>query len=66
MKQVTITETDGTKYKALIPEQVEELQQSIKEDRRKNIREHLYIGFLLVGIIASTLGIYLSLRKIKK
>jgi hypothetical protein len=56
---------DGTrKYDAFVPESKEDLEQQVESDRKQNLKEHLYMGYLIVGTIAFTLGILISLRRL--
>jgi hypothetical protein len=60
-----ITIVDGTKqYEAFTPEAESEMKRIVDTDRKQNMREHLYMGYLIVGTIAFTLGILISLKRL--
>lgn len=63
MKKITIV--DGNRqYEAFTPEEDKELRDVVNNDRKQNLKEHLYMGYLIVGTIAFTLGILISLRRL--
>lgn len=63
MRKITIV--DGTKkYEAFTPEEEGEMKRIVDNDRKQNMKEHLYMGYLIVGTIAFTLGILISLRRL--
>jgi len=64
MRRITIKEKDGKEVEAFIPENSEELQSQIKNTTRQNIKEHLYIAFLTLGVLSFSIGIFFSLKKI--
>jgi len=37
----------------------------IKDDRKNNLKEHLYITYLVFGTLAFAFGIYISVRRLK-
>jgi hypothetical protein len=37
---------------------------SSKEFQKKNWKEHIYIGYLIIGSVAFSLGIWISLKRI--
>jgi hypothetical protein len=41
------------------------LQEQINKEKKENLREHLYMGYLIIGTIAFTLGILISIRRLK-
>jgi len=64
MKRVKITEDNGKSSDAFIPETNEELEKQMTIDRKQNFKEHLYMGYLIIGTIAFTLGILISLKRL--
>lgn len=64
MKRITLVDIDGKKSDAFVPESSEDLQKQISDDKKQNLKEHLYMGYLIVGTIAFTLGILISLRRL--
>lgn len=64
MRRITIKEKDGKEVDAFIPENSEELQSQIKNTTKQNIKEHLYIAFLTLGVLSFSIGIFLSLKRI--
>jgi hypothetical protein len=64
MKRITLVDIDGKKSDAFVPESSEDLQKQITDDKKQNLKEHLYMGYLIVGTIAFTLGILISLRRL--
>jgi hypothetical protein len=65
MKRVEIKDENGKVSNAFIPESNEELQKQLAEDRKQTLKEHLYMGYLMIGTIAFSLGILISLRRLK-
>jgi hypothetical protein len=63
MKRVTIID-NTKKYEAFVPENNEDLQKEIQDDRKQNLKEHLYMGYLIIGTIAFTLGILISIKRL--
>jgi hypothetical protein len=63
MKRVTIID-NTKKYEAFVPESNEDLQKQVEDDRKQNLKEHLYMGYLIVGTIAFTLGILISIKRL--
>jgi hypothetical protein len=64
MKKIQIKEENGKTTQAFVPESNEDLQNQIDSDKKQNLKEHLYMGYLIVGTIAFTLGILISLRRL--
>jgi hypothetical protein len=64
MKKVQITDESGKKTDAFIPESSEELEKQITNDRRQTLKEHLYMTYLLIGTVAFTLGIWISVKRL--
>lgn len=49
---------------AFMPEEEKDLKEQLANDRRQNFKEHLYMGYLIVGTIAFSLGILISLKRL--
>lgn len=64
MKKITILDETGKKQNAFVTESSDELEKQIRDDRRQNLKEHLYMGYLIIGTIAFTLGIIISYKKL--
>jgi len=64
MRRILIREMDGKDYEAFIPENPEELQTQLYNDKKQKFKEHLYITFLTLGVVSFGIGIFLSLRRI--
>lgn len=64
MKQIKIIDQTGKNVDAFVPENSEDLQKQITDIKKQNIKEHLYMGYLIVGTIAFTLGILISLKRL--
>lgn len=63
MKKIQIQDGQNN-YEAFVPESKEDLEKQIANDRKQNLKEHLYMGYLIIGTIAFTLGILISLRRL--
>ena len=64
MRRLTIKDESGKTFEAFTPESNDELKQQVDKDKKQNIKEHLYMGYLIVGTIAFTLGILISLKRL--
>ena len=64
MKQVELKDENNKVVKAFIPENNEDLEKQITDVKKQNLKEHLYMGYLIVGTIAFTLGILISLKRL--
>lgn len=64
MKKILIKDETGKQYDAFIPETTDELSEQLKKDKKQNIKEHLYMGYLIIGTIAFTLGILISVKRL--
>ena len=65
MKKVTIIDETGKRYDAFTPENNNDLKGQIADDRKQTFKEHLYMGYLMIGTIAFTLGILISLKRLQ-
>ena len=64
MKTIKIIDGNGNQSVAYTPESEAEFREQVSKDKKQNIKEHLYIGYLVVGTIAFTLGILISLKRL--
>lgn len=64
MRKIILKDEGGKSYDAFVPESNEDLQNQISTNKKQNLREHLYMGYLIVGTIAFTLGILISLKRL--
>ena len=64
MKTIKIIDDSGNQYVAYTPENEAEFREQVVKDKKQNIKEHLYMGYLIVGTIAFTLGILISLKRL--
>jgi hypothetical protein len=64
MRRIKLVDMDGKSSDAFVPESTEDLQKQITDVKKQNLKEHLYMGYLIVGTIAFTLGILISLRRL--
>ena len=64
MRRIKLVDMDGKSSDAFVPENSEDLQKQITDVKKQNLKEHLYLGYLIVGTIAFTLGILISLRRL--
>jgi hypothetical protein len=65
MRNVIIKDNDGKETPAFIPETSEDLQAQISRNKKQNLKEHLYLGFLMLGIVSFGIGIYISVLRLK-
>ncbi len=64
MKTIKIIDEKGNESLAYTPENESEFREQVSKDKKQNIKEHLYMGYLIVGTIAFTLGILISLKRL--
>ena len=64
MKQVTIQDGNGNNTTAFVPENGDDIKKQLENDRKQNLKEHLYMGYLIVGTLAFTLGILISIKRL--
>jgi hypothetical protein len=64
VKTIKIIDGNGNQSVAYTPESEAEFREQVSKDKKQNIKEHLYIGYLVVGTIAFTLGILISLKRL--
>lgn len=63
MRKIIFKEDNGTEQ-SYVPEQDTELKQQLATYKKENFKEHLYMGYLIVGTLAFTLGIIISLKRL--
>jgi hypothetical protein len=64
VKTIKIIDDNGNQSVAYTPENEAEFREQVAKDKKQNIKEHLYIGYLIVGTVAFTLGILISLKRL--
>jgi len=67
MTKLVIVDKKGNSYDGFVTDEQttnKDVKTEIANDRRQNLKEHLYMGYLIVGTIAFTLGILISLRRL--
>jgi len=65
MKTIILKDADGNTTMEKIPENQDEINKQVAKDRLTNLKEHLYMSFLLLGVISFSIGIYISLKRLK-
>jgi hypothetical protein len=65
MEKVIIVDENGNTVNEYTSKTDKNLQSQIDKEKKANIREHLYMGYLIIGTIAFTLGILISIRRLK-
>lgn len=64
MKKVVIIDDKGNTTNGFVAEKNEDIQEQLVRDRKTNLKEHLYMGYLIIGTIAFTLGIFISIKRL--
>lgn len=64
MRRVEIIDENGKSSSAFVSDEATEIKGEIAADRKSNLKEHLYMGYLIVGTIAFTLGILISIKRL--
>lgn len=64
MKRIKIVDDTGKSSNAFVSDEATEIKADIAADRKSNLKEHLYMGYLIVGTIAFTLGILISIKRL--
>lgn len=64
MKKIVIVDERGNTSNALISEGEQDIKNDIANDRKATLKEHLYMGYLIIGTIAFTLGILISIKRL--
>jgi hypothetical protein len=65
MKTIIIKDADGKTTMENIPENQDEINKQAQKDKITNLREHLYLAFLMLGVVSFSVGIYISLKRLK-
>lgn len=66
MQKIILIDDKGAKRNGYIEESNDDNPSSlIKDDRKNNFKEHLYMTYLVFGTMAFAFGIYISLRRLK-
>ena len=55
---------DGNSETAYMSDNEKELKTELANQKKQNLKEHLYMGYLIIGTIAFTLGIMISLKRL--
>ena len=64
MKNIKIIDESGYTSNAVMSDADEEIKKEIDNDKKTNLKEHLYMGYLIIGTIAFTLGILISIKRL--
>ena len=64
MKKIKIIDSSGNETIAYTPESDAEFREQIAKDKKQNFKEHLYMGYLIIGTLALTLTIVISLKRL--
>ena len=65
MKTIIVKDADGNTTTERISETQDEINKLAQKDKITNLKEHLYLAFLLLGVISFSVGIYISLKRLK-
>lgn len=64
MKRIKIVDESGKSSNAFVSDEAAEIKADIAAEKKSNLKEHLYMGYLIVGTIAFTLGILISIKRL--
>jgi hypothetical protein len=64
-KIIFIDETGKTRNGYIQNDPGDAKSELLKDEKRKNFKEHLYMTYLIFGTFAFAFGIYISLRRLK-
>lgn len=64
MKKIKIIDESGNTSNAVMSEADQDLKKEIDKEKKANLKEHLYMGYLIIGTIAFTLGILISIKRL--
>jgi hypothetical protein len=64
VRKIILKDAEGKTTTAYAPETNEELEAEILANKKQNFKEHLYMGYLIIGTLAFTLGILISLKRL--
>jgi hypothetical protein len=65
MKKIKIIDESGNTSNAVMSEADQDLKKELDKEKKANLKEHLYMGYLIIGTIAFTLGILISIKRLK-
>jgi hypothetical protein len=65
MKKIKIIDESGNTSHAVMSDADKDLKKELDKEKKANIKEHLYMGYLIIGTIAFTLGILISIKRLK-
>ena len=65
MKKIKIIDESGNTSHAVMSEADNDLKKELEKEKKANLKEHLYMGYLIIGTIAFTLGILISIKRLK-
>jgi hypothetical protein len=64
VRKIIIKDMDGNSETAYMSDNEKELKTELANQKKQNLKEHLYMGYLIIGTIAFTLGIMISLKRL--
>lgn len=64
MKKILIVDENGKSTNAFVSEELANVKSDVAQQKKDNFKEHLYMGYLIVGTIAFTFGILISLKRL--
>lgn len=64
MQKIIFIDETGNKRNGYIQNSDDSSTELLKDEKRKNFKEHLYMTYLIFGTVAFAFGIYISLRRI--
>lgn len=64
MQKIIFIDETGNKRNGYIQNSDDSSTELLKDEKRKNFKEHLYMTYLIFGTFAFAFGIYISLRRI--
>jgi hypothetical protein len=64
MKKIVILDENGKSTNAFVNEEISDVKADVAKQKKDNFKEHLYMGYLIVGTIAFTFGILISLKRL--
>jgi len=65
MKKIKIIDESGNTSQAVMSDADKDLKKELEKEKKANLKEHLYMGYLIIGTIAFTLGILISIKRLK-
>lgn len=63
VQKITVIDANGNTLAGYIPDAVDNVK-DIQSEKRNNIKEHLYIAYLMFGTFAFALTVYFSLKRV--